>query len=142
MVNVTEMTLARIAARIMLYIGLAIGGILVLALALYVSVQENLHIPKKWIALTFFTGVLLFAIMKVYRPYWGRLGFWLLSVGILLVHLAIFIPLLMSYPEFRPAWYVPAVTAEVVAVGAIFGALLDGPHKDSRRARDRSSSFK
>ena len=121
------MTVGKIIRRLLLYIGLALGCLAVLALVVFVSVHTGMAIPSRWVMLTVFTGVLLFSMFKYYRGYWSRPAFWLSCAAVLAVHLAIFIPVLRAYPEFRPFWFVPIVVIEAALAGAICGPLLRRP---------------
>jgi hypothetical protein len=125
--RVTEMIVGNIIRRLLLYIGLVFGSLAVLALVIFASVHTGLVIPSQWVALAVFTGVLLFSMFKYYRGYWSRRAFWLSCAGVLAVHLAIFIPILRTYPGFRPFWFVPIVVVEAAAAGAICGPLLRRP---------------
>ncbi len=84
-----------------------------------------------------FAGVLIFAMIKTYREYWNRPAFWLICAGVLIVHLAVFIPVLRTYPDFRLVWWVPIVIAEAAVFGIICDLLLMRKARSSRRAKSR-----
>lgn len=113
--------------RILLYFGLAIASLAILGFVFAITVRTGITISATWGWLVLFTGVLIFTMLKIYRPYWRRSGFWIALAGALAAHSVIFILLLRAYPEFKPAWYVPIIVAEAVIFGTICGAVLDNP---------------
>jgi hypothetical protein len=51
--------------------------------------------------------------------------FWLTIVGLLAIHLVVFVVVLLSYPQWRMIWFAPIVGVEAVLFGTILDALLD-----------------
>jgi hypothetical protein len=121
------MTPGKIIKRLLLFLVLAFAFVASLALVIFGKVQIGLGIDRQWIALGIFTGVLLFGVVKSYRRYWGRVTFWFTCAGILVLHLAIFVPILRSYPEFPPFWYVPILIVEASVIGVVCGPMFDRP---------------
>lgn len=118
------MTVGNIIRRLFLYIGLALASLAVFSFIFFLSRRTDVSIPFRWVMLALFTAVLLFSMLKYYRGYWSRPVFWLSCAGILVLHLAIFIPILHAYPGFPPFWFVPVVVVEAAVAGAICGPLL------------------
>jgi len=121
------MSFGTIIRRSLLYLGIALASLAVFALIFLLSVRSGLSVPFPWVMLGVFSGVLVFCMLKYFRPFWNRPALWLCCAGVLVVHLAIFIPILRSYPEFRPVWFVPIVIVEAAAAGAICGPVVRGP---------------
>jgi hypothetical protein len=118
-----------------LYLGLALASLAIFTLIFILSIRTHIVIPFRWVGLAGFAGVLMFAIIKTDEEYWNRPAFWLICVGVLVVHLAVFIPVLRSYPEFRLAWWVPIVIAEAAVFGVMCDMLLMRTTRSSRRAK-------
>ena len=131
------MTLARIVRRLLLYLGLALASLAIFSLVFFLSIRTHIVVPFQWVGLAAFAAVLVFAIIKTDRTYWTRPAFWLILVGVLIVHLAFFIPVLRSYPDFRLVWWVPIVIVEAGIFGVICDMLLLRPARSSRRAKSR-----
>ena len=115
------MKVRHIVRRSLFYLGLAVASLAILSLIFAVSVSEHVTLPFRWVMLAAFTAVLLFTMVKTDRAYWNRPLFWLICAGVLLVHLAVFIPVLRSYPEFRLVWWVPIIVIEA----SVFGPICD-----------------
>lgn len=118
------MSFSTIIRRSLLYLGTALASLAIFALIFFLTVRSGTSVPFRWVMLTVFSVALLFIILKYYRAFWNRPALWLCCAGVLTVHLAIFIPILRSYPEFRPLWFVPIVVVEAAIAGAICGPLL------------------
>ena len=123
------MTFGQIVRRLFLYFGLALAALAIFALVFALSIRTHIDIPFRWVMLATFTCVLLLAMIKTYRRYWNRKAFWFACFGLLLVHLAVFIPVLNSFPDFRPFWWVPIIIAEGGIFGATVGLLVQRPAK-------------
>jgi xanthine/uracil permease len=131
-------TFGQIVRRLFRDIAIALVSLAVFSLIFALSIRTHIVIPFRWIMLAAFAGVLMFVLVKTHRDDWGRPVFWLICAGVLVAHLAVFIPVLRAYPEFRPIWWVPVVVVE----GGFFGPICDtvllrkgrSPH---RRANSR-----
>ena len=99
-------TVGQIVRRSFLYLGLAIVPLAIFSLFFFLSIATHIIVPFRWVMLAVFTGLLLFTIIKTDREYWNRPFFWLTCGCVLAFHLALFIPLLRNYPEFRVVWWV------------------------------------
>lgn len=126
------MTIGHIVRRLLFYLGLAVASLVILSLIFAVSISMHVTLPLRWVMLAAFTGVLLFTMVKTDRAYWNRPVFWLICVGVLVVHLTVFIPILRSYREFRSVWWVPIVLVEASVFGPLCDLLLLCPrlHKE------------
>jgi hypothetical protein len=114
------MTLRKIAQRLFLYVGIALAVLAVFAAAIVLSKGAVGCVPGAWMALAVFTCGLFWVTIKQSRAYWRRLGFWLAIVGLLVVHLLVFVAILRAYPQWRQIWFVPVVIVE----GGLFWAIL------------------
>jgi len=107
------------------YVGLAVASLAILSLVFLLIVRSHLSVHFQWMYLAIFTGVLAVAIVKTSRKYWTRVSFWLMCAAALTAHLAVFIPLVFHFPEFKPIWYVPIVMVEAGIFGMICEILLN-----------------
>jgi hypothetical protein len=130
-----NVTIGQIVRRLVLYFGLAVVSLAIFSLIVFLSVRTHIVVPFRWVGLAGFAGALLFAIIKTNREYWNLPAFWLICAGILIVHLAVFIPVLRAYPDFRFIWWVPIVIAEGAFFGALCELLLIRTGRSSRRAK-------
>ena len=124
--------------RSLLYVGLAVAFLVVFSLIFLLSVKEKTSIPRQWFFLAGYTTVLAYAMIKESREYWVQISFWFLCAAIIAAHLAVFIPILRIYPEFRPVWFWPIVIVEAGAFGVICELLL--PLSKRRRRGTRAIS--
>lgn len=131
------MTFANVLRRALLYLGLAFASLSVLALVFAISLRTHIVVPFPWAMLVAFTALLIWIEIKASRRYWSRPIFWLTVAIMLCIHLAVFIAILRSYPDFRPFWFVPATIVEAGAFGAICGVLLDGSNARRRKHTSR-----
>src|SRR6266550_8062448 len=106
------MKFGKIVRRLFLYLGLAVASLVIFSLIFALSVRTQISIPFSWIMLAIFTAVFAFTIVNSSREHWTRVSFWFTFGGALVAHLAVFIPLVRLYPEFKPFWYVPIVIVE------------------------------
>jgi hypothetical protein len=120
------MTLGKIVQRFFLYVGIALVVLAVFAVVIVLS--KGAKLPSGWLALGVFTSCLFWITIRQSRAYWNRPGFWLATIGLLLVHLLLFIAILRGYPQWRGIWFVPIIIVE----GGLFGVILHvlfGEHK-------------
>lgn len=125
-----KFTLKVVVLRGLLYIGLALGALTVIFLAVVVSARTRTIIPVRWWMLATFTGVLIYSMVKTNTRYWKRPAFWAIGTGFLIVHCAVFVRVLNSVQPFPALWFVPIVIAEAGAFGVVASLLLE-----SRRTR-------
>jgi hypothetical protein len=116
------MTIGYTVRRSLFYLGLAIASLAIFSLIFAISMHVTL--PFRWVTMAVFTGILLFTLVKIKRPYWKRRLFWLICTGVLVVHLAIFVPILRSYPGFRLVWWIPILTVEAAVFSVISDLLM------------------
>ena len=112
-------TVGRIIRQSFVYLGIAITVLIAIAGAVFLNLRTDIAIPRQWIAFSVFTVILAFAMVKTYRRYWKRPAFWLALAALLAIHLAVLIPIVERFPEFKPIWYIPVMVAE----GATFGVV-------------------
>jgi hypothetical protein len=123
------MTFGKIIRRLFLYVGLAVASLVIFSLIFALSIRSHISVSFPWVMLAIFTAVLALTIVKTSREYWARVSFWLTCAVAVAAHLAIFIPLVRVYPEFKPFWFVPIVIVEA----GIFGMICDMLLNHSRR---------
>ncbi len=114
-----------IIRRFFAYVGLAVASLAILSIAFALIVRSRLSVPFQWVYLAIFTGVLAFGIVKPSRKYWPRVSFWFTGAAALTAHLAVFIPLVFHFPDFKPIWYVPIVIVETGIFGMICEIMLN-----------------
>jgi hypothetical protein len=85
-----------------------------------IVLSKGAKVPSEWLALAVFTSCLFWVTVRQSRAYWRRLGFWLATAALLIVHLLAFVAVLRAYPQWREIWFVPTVIVE----GGLFGAIL------------------
>jgi hypothetical protein len=112
------MTLGKVVQRLVLYVGIALAVLVLVAMATFLS--KGAKVPSQWLALAIFTSGLFWITIKQSRAYWNLPFFWLSIGGLLVVHLLAFIAILGAYPRWRAIWFMPVVVVE----GGLFGAIL------------------
>jgi hypothetical protein len=122
--------LGKIVRRLLLYVGLALAGLAVIVLIIVVSNYTGIKPPERWVALAYWTLVLLIAGARVYREHWRHPELWLAMVGLLAIHLLAFVVILRSYPEWRAVWFGFTSLGELVFFRWILDAVL--AHSRSR----------
>ncbi len=113
-----ELTLGKIVQRFLLYVGIALAALAVIAVCIVLS--HGAKVPSAWLALAVFTTGLFWVTIRRSRIYWNRLGFWFAITGLFVVHLLVFVAALRAYPQWRGIWFMPVVIIE----GGLFGAIL------------------
>ena len=98
--------------RALLYIGLAAGGIAVIALLVAFSIYTGIETRGSWLALVVWTPVIFWLVMKSSKQYWRHPTYWLLLAALMGMHLVAFVTILRAYPEWRPVWFVPISIVE------------------------------
>jgi hypothetical protein len=135
--NDSKVTLGHIIRRLFLYLGIAVASLVIFSFIFSLGIRTHIVVPFRWVMMAVFAGVLVFAVVKTDREYWNRPAFSLTCVGVLGVHLAVFIPFLRAYPEFRPVWWVPIVIVEAGIFGVICDVLLMRSRRSHRGANSR-----
>jgi hypothetical protein len=115
---VRDLTLGKIAQRLLLYVGIALAVLVGFAAAIVLS--KGAKISGDWIALAVYTSGLFWITLRQSRGYWRIPSFWFAIAGLLIVHLLAFVALLRAYPEWRGIWFWPIVIVE----GGLFGEIL------------------
>ncbi|MGA7633607.1 MAG: hypothetical protein WCB11_22830 [Terriglobales bacterium] len=62
--------------------------------------------------LAFWTGFLIWFVCRQERRYLRYGTFWMALAGLLAFHVAAFVVILRSYPEWRPVWFMFVVIIE------------------------------
>jgi hypothetical protein len=70
-----------------------------------VSVRYGIVVPFRWVGLCVWTGFLVWIICRQYRSNLRHVKFWVAFSILLAIHLAAFIVVLRTYPEWRLAWF-------------------------------------
>ncbi|HZW91563.1 MAG TPA: hypothetical protein VFF64_01180 [Candidatus Eremiobacteraceae bacterium] len=121
----SKLTLWKIVERGLLYIGIALLVLVVVA-TFIVLTKGRVRISGGWAGLVTYTALLLWVIISKSRKRWHQLTFWLTVVGLLTIHLLAFVAILRSYPQWRMIWFVPVVIVEAGLFSVILNVLL-GP---------------
>jgi hypothetical protein len=110
-----------------------VAWLAVIGVIFALSVWTHITIPFPWAMLVAFTVFLIVITIKIYRRFLAVPVFWLVFLGLMCAHSAIFIAVLRNYPGFRPFWFVPVVIVEAQVFGAIFDLVLTRePHVHRR----------
>jgi hypothetical protein len=120
-----EMTMRNILRRLLLYLGLALSFLAVMALIVVVSVRTGFSIPVRWVGLPVFTGVIGWFIFHQYRTLAKDAWFWLTAISIMVVHLIGFVVLLVYFERWPLVWYLPATLVEVALIVVIMEKVSD-----------------
>jgi hypothetical protein len=120
-----EMTMKNILRRMLLYLGMAISFLAVMALIVVVSVRTGFSIPVRWIGLAVFTGVIGWFIFHQYRTLAKEPWFWPTAISIIAVHLIGFVILLFYFPRWPLVWFLPATLVEVALIVVIMERVSD-----------------
>jgi hypothetical protein len=124
-----------VARRMALYLMISVSGLAAFSLLFVISIHFGIDVPYRWVLMVMFAGTLEFLIISTYRELWTRALFWLFCVFVLVIHLAIFIPILQFYVAFRPIWWIPIMLVEVLGFGLVCDALLIWPKRSNRGSR-------
>jgi hypothetical protein len=119
----------KIARRSLLYIGLALAALGVTGLLVAISIHTGTALTGGRIGLIGYTSLLFWVAISKSREHWYRPMFWLTIVGLLAIHLLVFLAALRSYPEWRMIWFMPIVVVEA----GIFWTILNALFSSSKR---------
>ena len=112
--------------------GIAVACLAIFALIFFISVKAGIVIAWRWIALSYWTGFLIWLICKVHKSHLKQVKFWVTLFGLLLIHVIAFVAVLQRYPDWRLIWYVPIVVIEAPLMGIVLDAVLTDKHSRSR----------
>lgn len=131
----TKMTTATIVKKLLMYCALAFGSLALLVLALVVSRRAHVEISFRWVCLALFTACLIVFIVRQYRTAWTSIPFWMTLGLLVIVHLAVMVPVLRRFDEFKPVWFAVLMVLEVYAFGLIYDTLclVVPKHRASRK---------
>jgi O-antigen/teichoic acid export membrane protein len=106
--------------RAVRYVGLALAGLTVIALLVAFSIYTGIEIGGSWLALTMWTGVIFWVVVKSTKRHWRRPKYWFIVAALLAVHLVAFgMMVLRAYPDWRPIWFAPTSIVEAGLFGGI-----------------------
>ena len=120
-----EMTVRNILRRVLLYLGMALSFLAVMALIIVVSVRTGFSIPVRWVGLAVFTGVIGWFIFHQYRTLAKEPWFWLTTISIMAVHVIGFVILLFYFPRWPLGWFLPTTLVEVALIVVIMEKVSD-----------------
>ncbi|HEY3930383.1 MAG TPA: hypothetical protein VGL89_18565 [Candidatus Koribacter sp.] len=101
------------------YLLLALGGLAVMAGALFVNVRYGFYIPARWVGLILYTTLIFWVVVRYCRPQWQMPKFWVSVTGCLVTHLLFFDWVLTVYPDWRVIWFMPIAIVEGGMIGAL-----------------------
>ena len=125
-----ELTLAKIARKILLYVGLAIAALVVFAQLALVSIRTGIMIPGRWFGLAFWTPFLFWWVLKPLKRYWKRRSFWLAVSSLLMLHFLGFSAALLRYPAWPLIWFAPCSIVEAGVFTVVLIKLFDEPREE------------
>ncbi len=105
-------------------LGIAVGCLIIFALILFISIKAGIAVEWRWIALSYWTGFLIWLVCKLNKANLRQVKFWVTLFGLLLVHVIAFVVVLQRYPEWRLIWYVPIVVIEAPCMGMVLDAIM------------------
>jgi hypothetical protein len=114
-----EMTIKNILLRTLLYLGVALSFLAVMALITFVSVRTGFSIPIRWVGLAVFTGIISWFVFHQYHTAAKERLFWLTTSTIMAVHLIGFVFLLLYIPRWPLVWFLPTTLIEVSLIVVI-----------------------
>src|SRR5579872_1499430 len=85
--------------------GIALGCLVVLGGVTAISVKTGLVIPKRWIGLCAWTGLLIWFICKQCIRHLRAAKFWVTFLSLLLLHMMASIAVLQRLPELGLGWF-------------------------------------
>ena len=104
--------------------GIAVGCLLIFALVSFISIKTGIVVAWRWIALSYWTGFLVWLLCRLHKPNLKQVKFWLTLFCLLLIHVIAFAAVLQRYPEWRLIWYVPIVVIEALCMGLVLDAVM------------------
>src|SRR5438874_7847492 len=115
----------RLGLRVLLYLALVLGGLIVIGLATVFSVRTGISPSGGWFGFFGFTPFVFWAVIKAQKRHWRRRGLWVAVGALLLLHLAVFITVLLKYPELRLVWFAPVSIIEIALFSVVLVKLFD-----------------
>ena len=112
-----------ILRRSLRYVGIALSGLAVILVLIIVSVATNKDLAGNWLALVIWTGFAFGLPVQRLSQSWRHARFWITVSALLLIHVALFSAALLSYPAWRPVWFMLICPPEAIVVWAILGGL-------------------
>jgi len=112
----TRMTIKGVFLRALLYLGIALGSLAVLAVVVFMSVRFRLDIPVRWIGLAAFTVVIVWFIFRQYRMLVRNRLFWPSMLSVVGLHVVVYTALLIYIPDWRLGWFLPATFVEIAII--------------------------
>ena len=109
--------------------GIAVGCLIIFALILFISIKTGIAVAWRWIALSYWTGFLIWLILRLNKANLRHVKFWVTLFCLLLIHVTAFVVLLQRHPEWRLIWYVPIVVIEAPCMGMVLDVVMG--NKDS-----------
>lgn len=109
-----------------LYVFVAITVVLFIAWAAIRTGQEsgNPELPLKWLGFAAFSALAFGYPIRMFRHSWRNTRFRLTLVGLVVVHLAVVIPLLLRVPSVPLAWYLVGAIVESGLISGCFAWVL------------------
>jgi hypothetical protein len=125
-------TFGWVVGRLLLYIGLAVGALVVFTLFFALSIHFGIagKISGGWIGFVGYTGLLFWITLRKSRQRWSHWSFWFAIACLLTVHSLAFVAILRIYPQWRMIWFWPITVAEAGLFGGTLAWLFP-----ERRAR-------
>lgn len=116
---------AKIASRLLLYVGIAFGVLVAIALTMVIGVYAGYthEPPVGWFGLAGFTPLIFWSVIKSLRRCWKRAAFWLSVAALLVLHILAFVAVLLHYPPWPLLWFIPISFIEAGLFVMILGKL-------------------
>jgi len=107
-----------------IYIAIAVTFVVAIAWASMHSTLTGAEVFGKWGGLVANTFIIFGYTIRYGKRYWKRPSFWTVLLGLLSVHIILFLFLLERLPEWRISWWILVTPVEYIAIGsllALFG---------------------
>jgi hypothetical protein len=115
-----KFTVKFVVQRILLYLGLAFGFLILMGCVLFVRIHTGIKIPVRWFGLAIWTPFTFWFVARGFsRKTYSRPAFYIVLTALLTAHVAIFSLILRGHPARRAVWFpfVALVEAPVLSSG-------------------------
>jgi hypothetical protein len=110
-------------------IGIAAICLVIFGVGFFISIKTGIVVPARWGGLLIWTCGLLWVIFRRRKYDLHNERFWSALIGLLAIHLAVFISVLKRYPDWRMAWFPIVFVIEGSAMSAVLDTVVDGRHR-------------
>jgi hypothetical protein len=106
-------------------VAIALVCLAVFAVVFFASMKTGIFIPWRWIALSYWTGFLIWIVWRQFKQSVRQPRFWIAFAGLLVIHTAGFVAFLQKYPGLPGVWFAAIVIIEAPCFSAAIEIVLD-----------------